>query len=218
MTASPTLGFRRVEPGRGTRIMTWFGRGGGAASSDKTDEESLLVERAKVDAHAFGMLYDRHVDGVYRFVYSRLRNRQAAEDVTSDVFVKALRALGRFEVSGRPFKAWLYQIASNATIDHVRALRLSIDLGEASRLASAGAGPEEMALGRVEQSRVWALVGDLPPAQQTALALRLGEDMSTMDIAYVMGKSEGAVKVLVHRGLASLRARLTEDGDLEPGR
>jgi RNA polymerase sigma-70 factor, ECF subfamily len=198
--------------------MAWFARGKSAASSDNTDGEAQLIERAKVDAYAFGLLYDRHVDAIYRFVYNRLHNQQAAEDVTSEVFAKALRAIGRFQFSGRPFRAWLYQIASNATIDHVRALRPSVDLGQASQMASTSAGPEATALGRVEQSRVWALLGELPVAQQTAVALRLGEDLSTTDIAHVMGKSEGAVKVLVHRGLSSLRARLNEDDDLGAGR
>jgi RNA polymerase sigma-70 factor (ECF subfamily) len=198
--------------------VAWFGRGRGARLSDGAADEAVLVERAKSDPEAFGVLYDRYVDGVYRFVYNRVRNRQAAEDVTADVFVKALRAIGRFEVSDRPFRAWLYQIAANATIDHLRAVRPSMELGHASLLAAPGAGPEDKALGRVGESRVWKLIAELPPSQQTAVALRLGEDLSTLDIAYVMGKSEGAVKVLVHRGLSSLRTRLGEDRNLEAGR
>ena len=78
--------------------------------------------------------------------------------------------------------------------------------------------PEFGGLGRVEQSRVWQLLAELPPAQQTALALRLGQDLSNVDIALVMGKSEGAVKVLVHRGIASLRSRLGDDPDPVAGR
>jgi RNA polymerase sigma-70 factor, ECF subfamily len=85
-----------------------------------------------------------------RFVYNRLRSRQAAEDVTSEVFVKALRAIPRFQFSGRPFRAWLYQIASNATVDYVRALRPSVgpaadDVGPTLGPAVSGDFPEVIA-------------------------------------------------------------------------
>jgi RNA polymerase sigma-70 factor (ECF subfamily) len=199
------------------RTVAWIGRRRGVPTAEGGDDEAALVEAAKSDPEAFGVLYDRHVDGVYRFVYNRLRNQQAAEDVTAEVFVKALRAIGRYKVSGRPFRAWLYQIAANAVIDHVRAARPSSDLDHAALLAATGPGPEDRAVGRVEESEVWKRIGELPAAQQTAVALRLGEDLSTLDIAYVMGKSEGAVKVLVHRGLATLRAQLSADPDLEAG-
>ncbi len=74
--------------------------------------EDQLVERAKQDADAFGELYDHYFGQIYRFVYSRLHNQEAAEDVTSEVFFKALRAIGRYRPSGHPFSAWLYQILS----------------------------------------------------------------------------------------------------------
>jgi RNA polymerase sigma-70 factor (ECF subfamily) len=216
----PRASGRRLQPVymlQKEAIVAWTGRRGGSAAGGAPSEESALVEQAKVDPDAFGVLYDRYVDGVYRFVYNRVRNRQAAEDVTADVFVKALRAIGRYQSSGRPFGAWLYQIAANAAIDHARAFRPSVDLGHLDRLAATTPGPEETALGRVEKSRVWQLMAELPPAQQTALALRLGQDLSNVDIALVMGKSEGAVKVLVHRGIASLRSRLAEDPETGAG-
>ena len=76
--------------------------------------EDQLVERAKQDAAAFGELYDHYFGQIYRFVFSRLRDQEAAEDVTSEVFFKALRAIGRYKPAGHPFSAWLYQISVNA--------------------------------------------------------------------------------------------------------
>src|ERR1700729_223231 len=90
--------------------------------------EDQLVERAKQDADAFGELYDHYFGQIYRFVYSRLRNQEAAEDVTSEVFFKALRAIGRYRSTGPPFSAWLYQISTNAITDHHRSKKPTSEL------------------------------------------------------------------------------------------
>ena len=89
------------------------------------DDERDLVERAKRDPRQFGALYDRHFQQIYRFVYSRVREQTAAEDVTSEIFIKALKAMPRYQDTGRPFAAWLYQIAVNAIADRYRTLRPS---------------------------------------------------------------------------------------------
>src|SRR5579872_7188196 len=86
-------------------------------SDPSRDEERYLVDRAKRDTREFGALYDRHFQQIYRFVYSRVREQTAAEDVTSEVFIKALKAMPRYQETGRPFAAWLYQIAVNAIAD-----------------------------------------------------------------------------------------------------
>src|SRR5439155_24805163 len=98
------------------------------SSLPSRDGEQALVERAKRDPSAFGELYDRHFLQIYRFVYSRVRDQATAEDVTSEVFMKALRSIGRYQDTGRPFSAWLYQIAVNAVADSFRALRPSEDI------------------------------------------------------------------------------------------
>ncbi|TME85497.1 MAG: sigma-70 family RNA polymerase sigma factor [Chloroflexi bacterium] len=81
-------------------------------------EERELVERAKEDPDAFGALYDRYFPQIYRFAYSRVRDQSLAEDVTSEVFFKALRNIKRYTYSGHPFSSWLYQITLNAVADH----------------------------------------------------------------------------------------------------
>ena len=174
-------------------------------SDPSRDEEKRLVERAKRDPREFGALYDRHFQQIYRFVYSRVREQTAAEDVTSEVFMKALKAMPRYQDTGRPFAAWLYQIAVNAIADRYRSLRPAQPLEDFHDLSVAGPPLEDIAAHRDEMRRIWTLVEDLPGQQKTALVLKFQEDMKIEDIAVAMGKSPGAVKLLIHRGVSRLR-------------
>ena len=174
--------------------------------------ESELVERAKQNSAAFGELYDHYVDQIYRFIYSRVRSSAVAEDITSDVFFKALRALPRYRSEGHPFSAWLYQIAVNAINDHFRSHRSHSSLDNALDVADQGRAVGDVAIHNDEAARVWAAIDALPRHQRTALTLKLGEDMKLSDIGEVMGKSEGAIKLLVHRGMQTLRKALEEGG------
>jgi RNA polymerase sigma-70 factor (ECF subfamily) len=162
--------------------------------------EDGLVERAKGDPAAFGELYDHYFGQIYRFVYSRIRNQESAEDITAEVFFKALRAIGRYRPSGHPFSAWLYQISVNAIADHYRAKRPESDLDSVIGVASTDRS--------VEAARVWSAIDSLPTHQRTALSLKLGEDLKLAQIGEIMGKSEGAVKLLIHRGMIGVRQRL----------
>jgi RNA polymerase sigma-70 factor (ECF subfamily) len=170
--------------------------------------EDQLVERAKGDADAFGELYDHYFGQIYRFVYSRLRDQDAAEDVTSEVFFKALRAIGRYKPSGHPFSSWLYQISVNAIADHYRAKKPVSNIDDAIGVADPQRPLDERVAEREEAARVWAAIDSLPEQQRTAMTLKLGEDLKLADIGIVMGKSEGAIKLLIHRGMIGLRARL----------
>jgi RNA polymerase sigma-70 factor (ECF subfamily) len=170
------------------------------------ENEKELVERAKRDPAAFGELYDRHFLQIYRFVYSRVRDQTVAEDVTSEVFVKALRSIGRYQDTGRPFSAWLYQISVNAVNDRFRASRTFEDIDEQRDLTSGGPSIEEM-------RRIWGVVETLPKQQRMAMVLKFQEDMKIEDIAQVMGKTPGAVKLLIHRGVSRVRESV---GQLAP--
>src|SRR5881398_3271525 len=99
-------------------------------------EERELVERAKEDPDAFGALYDRYFPQIYRFAYSRVRDQSLAEDVTSEVFFKALRNIKRYTYSGHPFSSWLYQITLNAVADHYRGQHGEVELEEGASLPS----------------------------------------------------------------------------------
>jgi RNA polymerase sigma-70 factor (ECF subfamily) len=181
---------------------------GRVSGSLSPTEERQLVARAKEDPSAFGALYELHFQRMYRFVYSRVQDRAVAEDVTSEVFMKALRSIGRYQDTGRPFSAWLYQIAVNAVADRYRGQRPTDDIDEQYQLSD-GTSLEETAARRDEIRRIWRLIEDLPDQQRTALVLKFQEDMKIEDIAVAMGKSPGAVKLLVHRGVTRLRQQAT---------
>jgi RNA polymerase sigma-70 factor (ECF subfamily) len=170
------------------------------------------VEQARVDPEQFGVLYDRYSDQVYRFVYRRLNHRESAEDVTAEVFFKALRALGSYRPEVAPFAAWLYRIAANAATDHLRARRATVSLDLAPEAADRAEPVEVQAIHRVEAARVWAAVERLTDAQRTAVMLRLGQDLPIADIAARLDRSEGAVKLLLNRGLSAVRAHLDSTG------
>jgi RNA polymerase sigma-70 factor (ECF subfamily) len=173
-----------------------------------SEADRELVERAKQDPNAFGELYDRHFQQIYRFVYSRTRDQSAAEDVTSEVFMKALRSLPRYQDTGRPFTAWLYQIAVNAIADRYRSAKVTHDLDEMRDISSPGPSLEDLAARRDEMRQIWTVVEALPGPQRTAMVLKFQEDMKIEDIAMAMSKSPGAVKLLIHRGVSRVRREM----------
>ena len=178
-------------------------------------DEQALVERAKRDPNAFGELYDRYVLQIYRFVYSRVRDQTVAEDVTQEVFMKALKSVGRYQDTGKPFSAWLYQIAVNSVADRYRAARPVEDIDEQRDLAVSGPALEEVAAQRDELRRIWTVVETLPKQQKIAMVLKFQEDMKIEDIAAAMGKTPGAVKLLIHRGVTKVRQTLGPDQPYE---
>src|SRR4030081_4035604 len=175
------------------------------SSLPSREDEQALVERAKRDPNAFGELYDRYVLQIFRFVYSRVRDQTVAEDVTQEVFMKALKSIGRYQDTGKPFSAWLYQIAVNSVADRYRAARPVEDIDEQRDLAVSGPALEDIAAQRDELRRIWSVVETLPKPQRVAMVLKFQEDMKIEDIAMSMGKTPGAVKLLIHRGVSKVR-------------
>jgi RNA polymerase sigma-70 factor (ECF subfamily) len=173
-------------------------------------EERELVERAKREPEAFGELYRRHQLDVYRFAYSRLRNEADAEDVTSEVFMRALVAIGRYQDRGYAFTSWLLQIAANVVVDQHRARRPIEDIDEHPELAAEGSLEDLVAAGD-QVRRIGRAARELPVRQREAFALRLGHDLKVDDVALRMGKSPGAVKLLVHRAVRGVRAAMPAD-------
>lgn len=171
-------------------------------------DERELVERAKRDPEAFGALYDRYFAQIYRFAYSRVRDQALAEDVTSEVFFKALRNLNGYTHAGHPFSSWLYQIALNAVADHYRGRRGELGLEHAVSMSSGGITVVDEVIRRDRSRRIWAAIDQLPKQQRAALILKFGEDRKIDEIAQILGKSSGAVKLLLHRGVERLRREL----------
>jgi RNA polymerase sigma-70 factor (ECF subfamily) len=167
-------------------------------------DERLQVEAAQRDPAKFGALYERHFERVYAFVARRVRDRPAAEDVTSEVFHKALAALPGFEFRGAPFAAWLFRIAANAIADRSK---------RATREVSVGDDAPEL---RVEaeadasdrRADLFRFVNELPADQRRVIVERFIEQRSIREIAGRLSRTEGAVKQLQFRALHSLRTRM----------
>lgn len=175
-------------------------------------DEQLLVEQAKRDPEAFGHLYDIHFTRIYSYVYRKTGDRQVAEDLTSDTFMKALANIKGYKHTGQPFVAWLYRIASNVVTDHYRSRRVVSSLDEGVQLAATGTDPEEAALALDDQQAVARAIQTLSPDQQEVVLLRFSAGLRLREIAQVVGKTEGAVKALMFRALGGLKGKLTESG------
>lgn len=167
-------------------------------------DERLLVEAAQRDPSKFGELYERHFARVYAYVASRVPDRAAAEDVTADVFHRALAGLPRYEWRGAPFAAWLIRIAANRLTDRTKSAAREV-IGTAD-LPEAGVSPDVDHLD--ERARLFHLVDQLPRDQRTVILGRFVEQRSIREIAESLQRTEGAVKQLQFRALQNLRAQM----------
>lgn len=168
-------------------------------------EERLLVAAAQKDPLRFGELYEIHFEQIYAYISRRVGSRETAEDLTSEVFQRALTNLPRFEWRGVPFVGWLFRIAANAIVDEAK---------RSSKEVSDLEDPEEIAVAEVDiadaihRARLFRLVEELPADQRRVVVLRFSEGKSIRQIAGEIGRSEGAVKQLQFRGLQNLRSQV----------
>ena len=168
-------------------------------------EERLLVAAAQKDPMRFGELYVIHFEQIYAYISRRVGSRETAEDLTSEVFQRALTNLQRFEWRGVPFVGWLFRIAANAIVDQAK---------RSSKEVSDLEDPEEIAAAEVDiadaihRARLFRLVEELPADQRRVVVLRFAEGKSIRQIAGDIGRSEGAVKQLQFRGLQNLRSQV----------
>jgi RNA polymerase sigma-70 factor (ECF subfamily) len=191
---------------------------GGMAELTQVDVEAMVRDARAGDTHALGRLYDTYRDRVVRFATGRLGDAEKAEDVTSETFESVLRNLGSYR-PGTDFEAWLFTIAHRRVADHFRrrSRRREVQLdvtvhptGRGGRAALPGrlpavAGPEEAVLAAERRAEVAGAFRRLRADQQEVLALRVLGGLSAVQVAEVLGKSEGAVRVAQHRALRSLR-------------
>jgi len=175
-----------------------------------------LVDRvvAARDARAFGELYDRFVERVYRYVYFRTGSHTEAEDLTEQVFLKAWEAIGRYRWQGRPFLAWLYRLAHNAHIDHVRSQRPTTSLTNDQRPLDLASPSASVELGRALDAEVIAgALAELTIEQQQVIVMKFIEGLDNEQIAQLMDKREGAIRALQMRALMSMRRVLERQGE-----
>lgn len=178
------------------------------------EQEKVLVERAKTDAQAFGTLYDEYYGKIFGYVLHRAGDVASAQDITDEVFFKALKRIDTFHWRGIPFSAWLYRIAEHEIANYyshnghdrvlTEELRITLDLSSTSL-------DEEAAEAELEVQRnadflsVHRCLQKLDVKYQEVITLRFFENKQINEISVILGKREGTVKSLLHRGLAKLR-------------
>ena len=167
-------------------------------------DDRLLVEAAKKDPSRFAELYELHFTRVYAYIARHVGDRDVAQDLTSDVFHKALASIQSFEWRGVPFAGWLLRIAANMIVD--RSKRSGREVSGQDDLPDPGTQPN---IEEIDQhARLFRLVEQLPPDQRRVIGMRFAEEKSIREIATELGRSEGAVKQLQFRALQNLRARM----------
>lgn len=176
--------------------------------SDEEFDLTQAIEQSVSTPAAFKPVYDAYFSRVYRYCLRRVGRIEEAEDLTSLVFTRALGNLASYR--GGSFPAWLFRIAHNVLANHLRNQRATIPLEDVGQI-----GTEEDPLGRLihleERQRVQRLVANLSDEQRNLLSLRIAGRLSAKEIGAVIGKSEGAVRVAIHRTLQQLRAAWAEE-------
>jgi len=175
------------------------------------NERQLVLQAQDGSSEAFGQRYDAYMERIYRFVYFRVEDQQTAEDITSQVFLKAWSNLDRFSFNRTPYLAWLYTIAHNAVIDHYRTRKVTTALDDVQLSHPDHSEVVENNIDlNVEMQSVKTALQTLTDDQQKVLTLKFIEGMSNNEIARHLGKREGAIRALQMRGLQALAKQLEE--------
>jgi len=188
---------------------------------EQTGPWALVRAAQRGDTAAFGELYDQYVDMVFRYVYFRLNDRELAEDITSETFLRALRRISSVSYQGRDVGAWFITIARNIVLDHLKSSRYKLevvtdevsDSGTAPFTGQAGteAGPEQRAVRSATREALLTAIRDLGDDQRECIVLRFIQGLSLAETAQIMRRNEGAIKALQHRAVRKL-AQLLPDG------
>ncbi len=185
----------------------------GAGWRSAEDPEATLVRRARAgDAQAFADLYESHLNQVFRYFYYRLGNREDAEDLTEQTFLKAWQAIGSYDYRGAPFAAWIFRIAHNLLVDYRRRPSPTEGLDDETEVADLAAGPEEVAAQRLEAQELGQALRQLSDVEQSVVALRFIHGLEHRTVARMVGKSEVATRSIQSRALSRLGRILSTAG------
>lgn len=183
-----------------------------AEHSQKPKNLDLLVRKASAgDEQAFSELYDLYFEKIYRFVYFRVNHREVAEDLVSETFIRAWDRLIEIEAISA-FNSWLYQIARNLVIDYYRAKKPSIDIDNLENLLEYEDQVIEQTDFTFKQKKFLEAVKKLSSDQQLVIKLKFLDELDNQEIAIILNKSEGAVRVIQHRAINELKKLLNDDG------
>jgi RNA polymerase sigma-70 factor, ECF subfamily len=171
--------------------------------------EDLVARAQEGDRDALEELYLEHFDRIYSYLHMTVGNRHDAEDLTTQTFLKMLESIGKFQWGTAPFSAWLFRIAHNLAIDHFRARRRWQPEEEVPEPDQVESSAEDEAMRVLSTENMFDLIEQLSDEQRQVLILKFVFDFSNVEAATVLDKSEGAVKSLQHRALASLQKHVT---------
>jgi len=184
-----------------------------SAAELETERQQILA--AQRDRAAFAPLYERYVDQIFAYAYTLTKDKEQAEDVTAATFAKAIEELPRFQWRGVPYSAWLYRVAGNlVTRERRRPGWIELE----PHMATDATDPSDVAERMDRDSEIRGAVAALPADQRQAVVMRFGGELSCREIGEIMGRSEGAVKLLSFRALTTLRRRLGAPLPAERGR
>jgi RNA polymerase sigma-70 factor, ECF subfamily len=185
-----------------------------AATAPQADD-NLLAQAAQHDSDAFAELYQRHLTRVYRYLLVQVGDVHQAQDLTAQTFLAAFENIASYRGQGK-FISWLMTIARNKVADLFRAKHVILPLDAAAQVAAPGPSPYQLTAARLRLEQVARVIPTLTPERAEALSLRLFGGLSAGEVAQVMGKSEAAVKMLVHRAVCDLQERLAYTSEAEP--
>lgn len=191
-----------------TEIRLEFNRGLANGGYQVQDEESLVQRAKQRDQRAFAQLYEEYFDKIYRYIAIRIGDKMEAEDMTQQVFLKALQSISSFKWKGVPFSAWLFRIAHNQVVDYFRKSKKKPATLLDEPLLKGNSDPQTMAEQNMDIEQVMLATRQLTEAQCEVISLRFAGELPIAQVARIMGKSEGAIKALQHSAIAALRRAL----------
>jgi len=175
------------------------------------DEQSLVLRAQKCDQEAFAKLYEQNFDKIYRYISLKVGNNIEAEDMTQQVFIKALQSISSYQWKDVPFSAGVFRIAHNQVIDYYRKQSRQATTPLYEYMAVSDCNPAKIAEDKSDVQRLLLAAKKLTPAQQDVIALRFAGELPIAEVARIMGKTQGAVKALQHSAIIALRKLLAEE-------
>jgi RNA polymerase sigma-70 factor, ECF subfamily len=190
-----------------------------AVGALKTSDDALIRRAQALDPGALAELYDRHFDGIYRYLFTRVRHQADAEDLTEQVFLKMVDSIQRYRPRGVAFSSWLYRIAHNMLVDRYRRSgRSAVELTDQVHDRRPQADPAAMAQNSEDRRRLLQAMQRLTPEQQQVIAMRFIDNLNVDEIARLTRRRPGAIHSMQHRALASLYRFLLESEEVEARR
>lgn len=171
--------------------------------------KNYLQKAQSGDQNAFGAIYEHFAEKIYRFIYFRVGHKEVAEDILSDTFVKSWQKINQIN-SPAALSGWLYQIARNNIIDYYRLKKETVALEDVEEFLEDEVNPVDTVNLNLQQRKILEILYLLPKEQQEVIKYRFFEDLTSEEIAYILGKSEGAIRVIQHRAILRLKELLNK--------